>query len=195
VSPLADVSLSADWHRGDWMLTFTGRQFYPMSPHRDDIDLLDIAHALSMLCRYNGHVDRFYSVAEHCCLMSDQFVDLELARWALLHDATEAYVGDMIRPLKLNMPEYRRVEDRVMVAIADRFGLPAEVFPWEMPKAVKNVDTRILLTERNALMSNYRQSPHWAMEGMEPVDTPIFAWSPVEAEAEYLRRASVLGIS
>lgn len=194
-----------NWHRGDWMLTFTGHRFYPMSPRSQDVDLLDIAHSLAMQCRYNGHVDRFYSVAEHCCLMADQFTDPDLARWALLHDATEAYVGDMIRPLKLNMSAYRAVEDEVMRTIAMRFGLHHEI-DWrstpvsrpdlsQMPKVVKEVDTRILLTERNALMSNYKESGHWAMEGLGPLDTTIYAWSPEDAQSQYLKRAEVLGIS
>lgn len=195
----------AGWHRGDWMLTFTGHQFYPMAPRPEDVDLLDIAHSLSMQCRYNGHVDRFYSVAEHCCLMADYFINLgsdHLALWALLHDATEAYVGDMVRPLKLNMPEYVAVEDRVMLAVGLRFGLAQPIegdFQYRiglgMPDAVKEIDTRILLTEREALLSNYRRSPRWAQEGMEPIACTIFGWSPEEAQAQYLRRAEVLGIS
>jgi hypothetical protein len=85
--------------RGDWMQTFTGRAFYPLDPRPEDIDPVDIAHALSLICRYGGHSSRFYSVAEHCVLMSHA-VAPEHALWALLHDATEAYLGDMIRPLK-----------------------------------------------------------------------------------------------
>lgn len=189
-----------NWHKGDWMLTFTGKHFYPLSPREQDIELLDIAHALGMLCRYNGHVDRFYSVAEHCCLMSDTFPDdEELARWALLHDGTEAYVGDMVRPLKLNLPDYRYVEDEVMRVIARRFSLGLTDFPAtadlaKMPKVVKDADTRILLTERNALMSNYAPSDRWFNEDMAPLDVTIFGWSPEEATMQYLARAERLGI-
>src|SRR4051812_20612492 len=93
-----------DWLRGDWMQTYTGRAFWPLDAQPEDVDPLDIAAALSMLCRYGGHVSRFYSVAEHCLLMSEA-VAPEHALWALLHDATEAYMGDMVRPLKRQMPE------------------------------------------------------------------------------------------
>src|SRR5438128_12538670 len=87
-----------DWLRGDWMQTYTGRAFYPLDPRLDDICIEDIAHALSMLCRYGGQCQEFYSVAEHSVLMS-YAVNPQHALWALLHDATESYMGDLIRPL------------------------------------------------------------------------------------------------
>lgn len=166
------------WHRGDWMQTFTGRQFYPMDPRPDEVDIYDIAHSLAMQCRYNGHVKRFYSVAEHCVLMS-RVIEPEYALWALLHDATEAYVGDMVRPLKLNMPEYRAAEDRVEAAIAAKFNL------GPMPKRVKEIDTAILLNERDALLSDPPRP--WSITA-EPIDVKIRAWSPAQAETEYLTR-------
>lgn len=175
--------MSADtWHRGDWMQTFTGRKFYPMAPAPEDVDILDIAHSLSMQCRYNGHVSRFYSVAEHCVLMSE-VIEPEFALWALLHDATEAYVGDMVRPLKLNMPEYRAAEDRVEVAIAERFGLQ-----MPMPPRVKQIDTAILLNERRELLSD---SYPWSTDG-EPLSVDIVGWLPRTAKWEYLARFAEL---
>lgn len=168
------------------MQTYTGRQFYPMDPHPLDVDPVDIAHALSLLCRYNGHVQRFYSVGEHCVLMSEA-VAPENALWALLHDATETYVGDMIRPLKRSMPDYRAAEDRVMRVIAARFGIPDA-----MPAEVKDADNRILLTERAALM---RPSGHaWVVDDLEPLPVTIREWSPVFAEHAYLRRLTDLGV-
>lgn len=199
-----------NWHRGDWMLTFTGRKFYPLAPSPDDVDIRDIAHALSMLCRYNGHVDRFYSVAEHCVLMSqwveaqalsgDRFPTAENARAlaleALLHDGSEAYCGDMVRPLKHSgaMDDYIAAEDAVMDAIAARFGLATSDGHFHKHPMVKDADTRILLTERNALMSNYVASGRWTMESMGELDVPIHAWSPAEAEAAYLRRFDELTV-
>lgn len=175
--------IPATWHRGDWMQTFTGRQFYPMAPRPEDVDILDIAHSLSMQCRYNGHISRFYSVAEHCVLMS-QVIEPEFALWALLHDATEAYVGDMVRPLKLNMPEYRAAEDRVEAAIAERFGLALP-----MPKRVKEIDTRILWNERTVL---FPPTDHvWSTDG-EPLPVQIQAWGPAVAKWEYLARFAEL---
>ena len=168
------------WTRGDWMQTFTGRKFYPLSPQADEIDPVDIAHALSLLCRYGGHVDRFYSVAEHCVLMSHA-VSPEHALWALLHDATEAYVVDVPRPLKRSLPEYQVVEEKVMIAIAEKFGLS-----MPMPTEVKDADNRILLTERNMLMSSTRE--RWAQEDLVPLPVTINAWLPSQAEYHYTER-------
>lgn len=171
------------WQRGNWMQTFTGRQFYPLDPRPEDISILDIAHALSMQCRYNGHVRNLYSVAEHCVLVS-RLVAPENALWALLHDATEAYVGDMIPPLKLHMPEFQAVENKVMRAIAQKFGLAGD-----MPNEVHETDSRILLDERAALMGP--PAGEWDIEG-EPFGVEILAWSPATAELEYLVRFAEL---
>lgn len=175
-----------EWRRGDWMQTFTGRQFWPLDARVEDIDPVDVAHALSLICRYGGHVRRFYSVAEHCVLMS-RAVAPEHALWALLHDATEAYVGDMVRPLKRQMPEYVAAEDRLMLVIADRFGIPSG-----MPEEVKDADNRILLTERAALLA-HAPAP-WAQDQLRPLDVEVTGWLPGQAEAEYLTRLRELGV-
>lgn len=179
---------TGSWHRGDWMQTFTGRKFYPLAPSFADVSIRDIAHALSLLCRYNGHVDRFYSVAEHCVLISRAIEPSKHALAALLHDAAEAYVGDMIRPLKRSMPDYMHAEVRVMTAIAYRFGLP--ITPqsyYSMPSAVRDADNRILLTERSALMSA-APPDKWAVEDLTPLDVVIEGWAPAIAEQQYLQR-------
>lgn len=177
------------WHRGDWMQTYTGIQFHPLDPRPEDIDPADIAHSLSLICRYGGHVHRFYSVAEHCVLMS-QAVPSAFALWALLHDAAEAYVGDMVRPLKRQMPAYCDAEDAVLSVITMKFGLPS-FGRGVLPPAVKDADNRILLTERDALMPNTRYS--WAQDGMEPLPVAVTGWAPEEAERHYLDRLTELG--
>lgn len=167
--------------RGDWMQTFTGLAFYPIDPRPDEIEPTDIAHALSMLCRYGGHVTRFYSVAEHCVLMSHA-VAPENALWALLHDATEAYMQDLIRPIKRMMPEYCEAEDRLMGIIAERFGISPDC-----PAEVKAADNRILLDERAALM-NLKPRPWAAVEHLTPLGVPILGWSSAIAESRYRNR-------
>ncbi len=163
------------------MQTFTGRAFYPMDPRVEDIDPADIAHALSLICRYGGHINRFMSVAEHCVLMS-YAVAPENALWALVHDATEAYMGDMIRPLKQSMPAYRAAEDRLMAVICERFGIDPVC-----PAEVKQADLRILHDERAALMSASPQS--WgSLEGVPPLGVTVEGWSPADAESEYSAR-------
>jgi hypothetical protein len=197
------MSMATDpgWHRGDWMQTFTGRRFFPLDPRAEDVDPRDIAHALAHLCRYAGHVDRFYSVAEHCVLLSwwaerhgaDELLQLEL----LLHDATEAYVVDVPRPLKINLPDYRAVEARVATAIAERFGTleHADTVDGQAVDSleVKQLDTRILLDERAALMSRTRHA--WGVDSLEPLGVRIRAWSPRRAERMYLRRLRQLGVA
>lgn len=168
------------WERGDWMQTFSGGRFYPLSPRPEELEPVDIAHALSLLCRFGGHVDRFYSVAEHCVLMS-RAVAPEYALAALLHDATEAYVVDVPRPLKRQLPGYREIEEQVWFAIAHRFGLD-----FELPAEVHEADNRILVNERRELLSH--AEPWSSIEGLEPLPVEIVGWDPLTAEAEYRHR-------
>lgn len=168
--------------RGDWMQTRTGRAFWPLDPRPEEVDPFDIAHALSMICRFGGHTDRFYSVAEHCLLMS-YAVSPENALWALLHDATEAYMGDMIRPLKRSMPAYVLAEDHLMTVICDRFGLD-----YTFPAEVKAADNRILLDERAALMSAPPLPWNQDEASVQPLGVTIYAYHPAAARDLYLRR-------
>src|SRR4051812_9411412 len=149
------------------MQTFTGKRYYPLDPRPEDIDPVDIAHALSQLCRYGGHVDRFYSVAEHCLLLS-YTVDPENALHALLHDATEAYVVDVPRPVKQYLSNYKDLEGAVWEAIATRFGIKG----GRLPAQVTDHDNRILLNERRALFSNAEVGA-WSVDGLDPLDITI----------------------
>lgn len=162
------------------MQTHSRRRFYPMDPRPEDIDPEDIAHALSLLCRYGGHIDTFYSVAEHCVLMS-QIVSPENALVALLHDATEAYVVDVPRPVKRYLPDYKRIEDSVWQAIAARFGVDPII-----AAEVHEADTRILLTETALLMPG---ASGWAStQGLTALPVVVTGWLPAHAKIEYLRR-------
>lgn len=176
--------MSGEWPRGDWMQTASGGRFYPLDPQPSEIDPDDIAHALSLLCRYGGHVDRFYSVAEHCVLMS-QAVAPEHALAALLHDATEAYVVDVPRPLKRQLAGYVAIEDGVWNAICQKFRIAAD-----LPESVKDADNRILLTERTALMP---RAERWSQDDeYSPLPVAIQGWSPPVAERAYADRLSEL---
>lgn len=176
--------------RGDWMQTYTGRAFFPLDPRPDDLDLRDIAHALGMVVRYAGHVTRFYSVAEHCVLMSEA-VAPENAAWALLHDAPEAYIGDMVRPLKRqpSMAAYVEADDRIMATICYRFDLD-----YAMPAEVKLADTRILRDERAELLGPSPQ-PWSDAEQVESLGVHVQGWAPDVAAASYLARAFQLGLA
>lgn len=179
------IPLQPGWERGDWMQTYTGKRYYPMSPRTEDIDPVDIAHALSNLCRFGGHVDRFYSVAEHCYLLSYS-VSPENALHALLHDATEAYVVDVPRPVKQYLANYKDLETGIWLAIAERFGIDPT-----MPAEVHQHDTRILLDERAALLPRAEVGA-WSMDDMQPLNVNIRALPPLEIEQAYARRLTEL---
>ena len=175
--------------QGDWMQTFTGRQFWPLDPRPEEIDPVDVAHALGYQCRYGGHTRRYYSVAEHCILMSLTMPTPELALAALLHDATEAYVVDVPRPLKRHLAGYAEIEDRVALAIVARFGLTCS--PW--PDEVHEADNRILLDERAQLMAPPPAS--WAIDHLEPLGVGIDCLPPHRAAEAYLARLESLGVA
>jgi uncharacterized protein len=128
-----------------WIQTFSGKRFYPLDPRPEDVDIIDIAHALSMNCRFNGHVNHFYSVAQHCFIASFFCPD---HLWALMHDAAEAYLTDIPRPIKPSLTNYQEIEDTLLQTIAVRFGLP-----WPVPESIKEIDNRMLVTERRDLMT------------------------------------------
>lgn len=167
-------------HLGDWFLTFTGRKFYPMDPQPADICIRDIAHHLSLLCRFNGAVREFYSVAQHSCLVACH-LPLPLRLIGLMHDATEAYVGDMVRPLKRSMPHYRTAEEFVWVAIQSKFGFGVTD---NVMALVKRADNMALMTERRDLLI---QSSHPWSNPEKPWPEIIQPWSPALAEQRFLR--------
>jgi uncharacterized protein len=129
-----------------WMSTYTGRIIYPLELDIESIDIIDIAHSLSNICRYNGHTNRFYSVAEHCIHLCHIAPD-EYKLWALLHDASEAYLNDMTSPIKWRFQSYRLLQERVMQLVAKRFNLP-----YPIPPLIKELDSCIVYDEWSALM-------------------------------------------
>jgi hypothetical protein len=178
LSPQTVALLSEE--RGDWFQTYTGKRFFPLAPVVEDICIEDIARALSMQCRFAGHVREFYSVAQHSVLVS-LHVPAEHALWGLLHDAAEAYCQDVIRPVKHSpsMAPYRAIEERMEAAIAARFGLP-----YEMPACIKEADNRALMTERRDVLATQRA---WSLRA-EPFPSRIIPQPPEVAEEQFLLR-------
>lgn len=121
--------------------TISGKMLNLNALNEDDICIEDIAHALSMICRYSGHVNRFYSVAEHSINVA-ALVPQHLKAQALLHDASEAYLGDVSAPLKELLPQYVMIEKRVQKIILNKFGLPIDI-----DKAVLKADIDIRQAE------------------------------------------------
>lgn len=179
--------LKSDAERGEWFITITGRRVYALDPRPDDIDLLDIAHALANLCRFGGHCSPFYSVAQHSVHVSELVEDDALRLPGLMHDATEAYLGDVIRPLKLALSEYQTIEEIWWLAIARRFDLP-----WELPPAIKTADRRALATERRDVASNSRWNIDSTLRsderGYAPDPKPITALSNDAARQLFMAR-------
>lgn len=142
-----------------WIQTLSGRQFDLLNPTREQVYLPDIIRALSQINRFTGHTRFPYSVALHSVYMARALYrdtgDRKLAYEGLMHDATEAYVGDVSKPLKGLLPDYRRVEKRVERLICEVFKLP---FP-ACRGLVKEYDKRIQLTERNALFRDVDEWP------------------------------------
>jgi len=163
--------------KGDWITTFTGKQFYPLDPRADDICIEDIARSLAMKCRYGGHVMEFYSVAEHCYFLS-HVVAPQNALWALMHDASEAYLGDIQRPLKPMLVGYRAMESNVSRVIAEKFGLVGII-----PDEVIRFDDQIIADEARAICKDHS----WT-QGIEQMGVEIDCWPWDVAEKMFLTR-------
>ena len=129
----------------NYITTYTRRHFDPVNPEPADMDIKDIAHALSMICRGNGHVSSFWSVGEHCILCAKEaaakgYAD-RLVLAALLHDASECYMSDVPRPLKQNMKQYKEQENHLLDVLYTKFlGTPLSE---EEEKLIKEIDNEL----------------------------------------------------
>jgi hypothetical protein len=138
--------------RGDWIITYTGKSIYPLDPKQDEICIEDIAHSLSLLNRFCGHTKFPYSVAQHSIECS-YVVPEKYALEALLHDASEAYMADLPRPVKYSIPEYQNLEADLLYEIAKKFNI---IDTYRSPE-VKDADYRMLVTEARQLCNG----PSW----------------------------------
>lgn len=162
-------------------ITVGGGQYYDLlRPAEMEYDIETIAHALANICRYTGHVTRFYSVAEHCVLVS-KAITPKYAMEGLLHDASEAYVGDVSSPLKKLLPEYQKIEDGIQEAIAKRFNL---VYPF--PDDVHQADKRLYWAERATVAPGIDTLWHQELRASRKV-TPS-GMTPVMAKRMFLAR-------
>lgn len=165
-----------------WFQTFSGRKFNPRKATSGDIDIEDIAHALSNYCRFGGHTKHFYCVAQHCCLCHDHMPEQWTLRLqALLHDSPEAYLGDVVKPLKLILYDYQRIEKRLERVIMQAFSLPTDLLPQ-----VKIADLTALATEKRDLL---KDGPVWTqLIGVRPWPERISPWLPAVAKEQFLLR-------
>ncbi|WP_029007536.1 hypothetical protein [Azospirillum halopraeferens] len=163
------------------MTTWTGRQVDPFALRPEDVDLRDIAHALSLQCRFAGHTSAFYSVAEHSVLVS-MACPHEHALWGLLHDAAEAYLSDLPSPVKRRLPAFAEAESAVLAVIAERAGLPLPV-----PDAVWEADRRMLVAEQQTLMR--------PAADRDAVRSGILGLAPAAAQGRFLARLAELAVN
>lgn len=177
--------MSEDRH-GYYIRTYTGRRFWPADARPDDVHIEDIAHALALCNRFAGHTVRPYSVAQHSVLIARSFGDDKvLAKHALLHDAAEAYIGDLTRPLKKleELEAFGHLENNLLSVICQRFGITSCC-----PEAVKEADQAMLRAELRDLV---RDSQGWQTGG--PCLVPrVDAWPWWEAEFRFLEEFSRL---
>lgn len=140
----------------DWIQTYTDKKVYPLEPDVESICIEDIAHSLSLICRFNGHCSRFYSVAEHSlwCLRiaRDMGLDYATRLWVLMHDASETYLHDITRPLKKFIIDYDIWEANMIVAIRHALDLPP--FTERISRDIHIIDNIMLATERRDLFTN-----------------------------------------
>lgn len=189
MSDTAQTAQPVTERRGDWMLTSTGRRFWPLDPRPEDIDIEDIATALTHVARYGGQTRRHYSVAQHSVHLADWFSARhfhELAPYALLHDAAEAYLGDVIRPIKPELAGYGAIEARLEAMILERFGLRGPI-----PAEVKDADTRIIGDEMRYLFPAEALAAQ-GLAGRPRLGLHVADLAPGVVRALFLRRFAAL---
>lgn len=174
-----------------FMVTHSGVEIDPFDPHPDQIVFKDIAWALSNLARFTGH-GPFYSVAQHSIIVAS-FLETELVAHdtlvaGLLHDAAEAYVGDMAAPLKSRMPAYQEVENRILRVIFQKFGVP---YPASL--LVEYADKMVLATERRDILTQ-GVTPWKVSNDYRPLDIRITPWNPHMSYFGFMQVGSLLGI-
>ncbi len=176
---------------GPYLQTVSGRWVNPFDPDPDQLNAGDIARALANQCRFGGHCRVFYSVAQHSVIVSRLVEecggDAEDVFAALMHDAGEAYLGDMPHPIKHRSAlgaAFREAERHLEQAIRERFAIRADV------PEIKRADRALLATERRAFSSERWSWPE--LDGVEPLDLELEAWPPDEAERAFSERFAEL---
>lgn len=161
--------------KGDFIQTFSGKVFWPLDPRPEEVDIVDIAHSLSLMCRFGGHIREFYSVAQHSVLVASLLPD-ELKLAGLLHDATEGYLVDLPRPVKQWIQQYREIEHNLEKVIAAAFDVSFS------DPLIKQADNIMLLTEARDLLGP--QTYPWSVCAT-PADFVVSPWAPSHAEIQF----------
>jgi 5'-deoxynucleotidase YfbR-like HD superfamily hydrolase len=176
---------------GPYLQTVSGRFVNPLDPDPDQLDIADITRALANTCRFGGHCRSFYSVAQHSVIVSELVEqrggDVEDVFAALMHDAAEAYLGDMPHPIKHRSAlgeAFKTAEARLEQVMRERFRIKPDV------PDIKRADRALLATERRAFSA---ENWHWPeLEGVEPLDLELTAWPPDKAARAFAERYAEL---
>jgi hypothetical protein len=170
-----------------WMETWTGRTIYPLNPSLEDICLEDVAHHLAIIPRYNGATARPYSVAEHSVILADHArADGQVPAVCLnylLHDAAEAYLQDIIKPVKMSFPLIKDIEERLLRMIHEVLGVP--YVEGAARELIGLADARVVLDERAALLPNHRPGTRWSVEHLDPLGVEVRGLPWDEAADEF----------
>ena len=167
-----------------YITTYTGKHFDPANPDIAQVDIRDIAHALSLICRGNGQVKSFFSVGQHCINAAKEAIARGYSKRVilacLLHDAGESYLSDVPRPLKPSMPEYVRTEEQLLDLIYEKYlGYKLDE---EEQRLVKSIDNDLLYYDLKELLNE-------VCESSEPELLIILSYEFVsfaQVEQEYL---------
>lgn len=172
---------------GDWFVLANGQRFWPLDPRPEEICIKSTAHALANINRFGGH-SATYSVGQHSCIVSDHCPD-GLKLEGLLHDAPEALgLGDIVRPLKQNLPDVIAAERKIWNVIATKYKLTNPIH-----KVVKVVDLMALLAERDQLMPKSENTAGWWMDKCYmPLPVKIVPWHPSRTRVEFMERFNKL---
>lgn len=178
-----------------WIQTYSGAQFWPLKPRTRDVRLEDIAHALSLTCRFNGHCYTFYSVAQHSVLVSREVRRLgaseNTVEAAILHDAAESYISDLCSPVKKEWKFYRDAEDRIQRIILRTMSI--EKLVENDQRLIEKCDKTLLATEVRDLLSRPLPLDMWPeMRLPEPLSSKVIPLSPIESERMFLQECMTL---
>ncbi len=175
-------------------LTHSGKLVDIQNISENDIDIGDIAHGLAKICRYNGSLDfnKHASVAQHCVLLSNyclEHYNIDIARAALLHDAAEAYIGDMPSAAKKLCPDFQALDNKITDIIYNKYDVN---LLKEEKEILSSVDKRIVLDETAILFPDHFYIFYAEMRGIQSLGLDIGFWSMRTAQHEYLQQFDYL---
>lgn len=179
-SPPVNYSALTDNRWGECIITVSGKRIFFNEPEKNEYDIGDIAHGLSHVCRWAGHTRTMMTVAQHSCIVADLlWLDKEIALQGLMHDAAEAYLGDVTNPLKSMLPDYQKIEQEFDKALANSFN-----YSVPFHSLVKHADRMALAQECRDLFNGFVTS----LELPDPPDKPLVCWAPHMAREQFMYR-------